>query len=304
MSYRIVHCRWESGERYVMLLEAETGMPSWYPTLFTTTQQRNAGKFVATMEAALGSIQLLLEHTEAKGIDLEERVLKREFLNTNEVDTLCDEAQRRRQTNRGKTKTVSVGQRNRSSARIQASVDSRCASDGLDEKRGWLVLKPNQPRYIRLLHEDVPIVRAGPIANGEHVLGQSRIIDTMPAKVGERLDRKPDFWIEVDDESMCNTGLAVGDLVAAVHATESEGTPDSGAIVVTRSRDEITIRRLRRIDEQRIRLQPETTNASQSGQIVDVERDEERIEGVMVGALISASKPTMDSEETENAGGI
>ena len=109
MGYRIVHCRWERGERYVMLVEAATGIPPWYPMLFVTTQLRNAGRSVATMEASLGAIQLLLEHTEAKGMNLEERVLKREFLARNEIDTLCDEAQRRRQTNRGTKKTVSVG---------------------------------------------------------------------------------------------------------------------------------------------------------------------------------------------------
>ena len=111
MGYRIRHCRWESGERYVMLVDTETGIPPWYPTLFITTQLRNAGRSVATMEAALGAIQFLLEHTEAQGMDLEERVLKREFLAMHEIDALCDEAVRRRKKNRGTGKTVSVGHR-------------------------------------------------------------------------------------------------------------------------------------------------------------------------------------------------
>ena len=111
MGYRIVHCRWESGERYCMLVDAETGLPPWYPMLFVTTQIRNTAKSVSMMEAALGAIQLLLEHTKSKGIDLEERVLRRSFLKIEEIDALCDQAQRSRKTGRRgeKNKTVSVG---------------------------------------------------------------------------------------------------------------------------------------------------------------------------------------------------
>ena len=109
MAYRIVHCRWESGERYCMLVEDETGLPPWYPMLFVTTQLRNAARSVATMEAALGAIQLLLEHTDAQGIDLEQRVLKREFLATHEIETLCDQAQLRRNAGHRDQRTVSVG---------------------------------------------------------------------------------------------------------------------------------------------------------------------------------------------------
>ena len=111
MAYRIVHCRWESGERYCMLVDAETELPPWYPMLYVTTQLRNRGKAVATMEAALGAIELLLEHTEAKNIDLEKRLLKREFLATHEMDALCDQAQRTKGTKkRAKgSNTVSVG---------------------------------------------------------------------------------------------------------------------------------------------------------------------------------------------------
>ena len=28
MAYRIRHCRWESGERYCMLVDAQTGIPA------------------------------------------------------------------------------------------------------------------------------------------------------------------------------------------------------------------------------------------------------------------------------------
>ena len=94
MAYRIVKCVWESGERYRMLVEAETGMPTWWPTLFITTQFRNTGKSVSTMEAALGAIQVLLSLAEGRGIDLEQRFVSRKLLERREVDDLCDFVQK------------------------------------------------------------------------------------------------------------------------------------------------------------------------------------------------------------------
>ena len=60
-----------------MLFDAETGMPTWWPTLFLTTQLRNTGKSVSTMETALRAIQILFSFVEGKGIKLEERFLTR-----------------------------------------------------------------------------------------------------------------------------------------------------------------------------------------------------------------------------------
>ena len=93
MAYRIVKSRWDTGEHYRILVDEETGLPPAWPALYITTQVRNPGWSVATMEAALGAIQVLLGYTEAHEIDLEERVLKRKFLAVHEVDALCDWAQ-------------------------------------------------------------------------------------------------------------------------------------------------------------------------------------------------------------------
>ena len=94
MRRRIVNCQWKSGERYVMLVEAETGQPLWWPMLYVTTQLRNAGQSVATMEAALRAIDVLLRYAHEYGIELEERILTRRFLAVYEVDALCDWTQR------------------------------------------------------------------------------------------------------------------------------------------------------------------------------------------------------------------
>ena len=76
-----------------MLVDAETGMPTWWPTLFVTTQLRITGKSVSTMETALRAIQILFSFVEGKGIKLEERFLTRWFLETHGIDDLCDFAQ-------------------------------------------------------------------------------------------------------------------------------------------------------------------------------------------------------------------
>ena len=125
-------------------------------------------------------------------------------------------------------------------------------------KKNWLTLRPRQARYIKLLQEDLPIVRAGPIGPGEHMLAEGRVIDRMAQTVAERFDPAPDCFIKLSDDSMRNAGLMAGDLVAVLASANIAMTGD---IVVARSEGEITLRRLRRINEG-------------------------RIEGIMVGALI------------------
>ena len=92
MAYRIVNCRWESGEHYRMLVNTTTGVPPYWPTLFISTQIRNTGRSVATMEAALDAIRVLFGFLDERRIDLEERVLQGEYFVTGEIDALCDQA--------------------------------------------------------------------------------------------------------------------------------------------------------------------------------------------------------------------
>ena len=87
-----------------MLVDRDTGLPAFWPTLFVTTQVRNKGQSVAAMEVALGAINVLLSFTEKRGIDLEERVLKREYLREHELDALRDWTQRVQGEGRGETK--------------------------------------------------------------------------------------------------------------------------------------------------------------------------------------------------------
>ena len=107
-TYRLVRCRWQTGERYCLLVDAETGLPPWWPTLFITTQLRTASKSVATMETALRSIQILLAYADEHGISLEDRVLAREHLALHEVHGLADWAQQSFDPSRPRNGRVSL----------------------------------------------------------------------------------------------------------------------------------------------------------------------------------------------------
>ncbi len=83
----------ESGERYCLLIDVDTGVPFFYPNLFITTQVRNASLSFASMESALSSISVLLKFCDEHQIDLVERLRSGTFLKLNEVDALADYCQ-------------------------------------------------------------------------------------------------------------------------------------------------------------------------------------------------------------------
>ena len=78
----------QDGERYPLLLDTH-GVPCWYPTLFVTTQLRNAAKAPNTITSVLSAIRLLLAWSQVDGVDLEARFAKREFLALYEIESLC-----------------------------------------------------------------------------------------------------------------------------------------------------------------------------------------------------------------------
>jgi integrase len=85
------------GERYPLLIGG-LGLPLWYPTLFTTTQVRNASKAPNTMAAVLSALRVLMAWAQSHGVDLESRLANRLFLNEQEVESLCRHAQTKAST--------------------------------------------------------------------------------------------------------------------------------------------------------------------------------------------------------------
>jgi integrase len=84
-----------SGERYCILVGKETGVPLFHPNLFVTTQIRNDSQSLSAMESALNGIQILLAFCEERGINLESRILRHEFLGAHELDAIRDTCQKR-----------------------------------------------------------------------------------------------------------------------------------------------------------------------------------------------------------------
>ena len=85
----------ETGERYCLVVDRAKGLPEYYPNLYLTTQIRNRSDAFSTMEAAAGGLVVLLRFLERRSIDLEQRLLAKNFFKPHELDDLRDFAQRK-----------------------------------------------------------------------------------------------------------------------------------------------------------------------------------------------------------------
>lgn len=112
--------------------------------------------------------------------------------------------------------------------------------------KGFIALDPGRARGIRLLGPNpqasgmvLPIlgrVAAGAPIGAAGELGEGLLVDARLFK------RTPDYLLRVQGQSMRDDGIFDGDLVAVQRAD----TADSGATVVARLGEEITIKRLKR----------------------------------------------------------
>ena len=165
------------------------------------------------------------------------------------------------------------------------------------EKKGWLALRKDQPRYIRLLHETLPVTATGAIGADEPLLAEGRVTAWIDRTVGEVFETAPDLFVTVGDSAMDGCGLLPGDRVAVCAGTDAR----TGDIVVVRTANTVALRRVVHIDAERIVLAAQRAHTEDAGEVRDVARDAVRIEGVMVGALIGR-RPAPD-EAPARAGG-
>ncbi|EMX9121241.1 site-specific integrase [Klebsiella aerogenes] len=77
-----------SGERYCIVLNKETGIPLYYPNLYLTTQFRNNGHALATIEARAVNICLFYRFLGKCSIDIETYILSGRFLSGGDLDRL------------------------------------------------------------------------------------------------------------------------------------------------------------------------------------------------------------------------
>ena len=156
------------------------------------------------------------------------------------------------------------------------------------QTKGWIELRPDAKRGIRLLDEDpdLPLVDLvdpiGEIAAGEPIVADARIVDRIPEAVAARFKPTPDYFLTVRGDSMELTGLNDGDVVAVRATPEAE----SNNVVVARFGDEVTLKRYVRIDARHVELRPESRNRKHKVRRIDLAKHILHIDGVAVGALI------------------
>jgi len=85
----------DSGERYCHVVDRNSGLPEYYPNLFMTTQVRNSNNAFSTVESAASSLVVLLRFLDRYNIEIEKRLLTRQFLQEHELDALRDFVQLR-----------------------------------------------------------------------------------------------------------------------------------------------------------------------------------------------------------------
>ena len=160
-------------------------------------------------------------------------------------------------------------------------------------RKGVIELAPGASRGIRVmsmrddLFGDVdmphPSMRAislplvGRVAAGSPILAQEHVLHNYgcdPAMFSSR----PDYLLQVRGLSMRDAGILDGDLLAVQRRKEA----NDGQIVVARLGDEVTVKRLRRIDGgvELIAENPDYPNI-----VVDRERTDFELEGIAVGLI-------------------
>jgi len=86
-AYRIETTVFESGERFPVLVDNESGSPLFDPTVFALSKYRNANEAVNTIEQVLRGVMILCLFADHRGINLGTRVRgEGRFLSIDEVD--------------------------------------------------------------------------------------------------------------------------------------------------------------------------------------------------------------------------
>jgi integrase len=88
MEYKVQRFAFESGERYALLTNAQTGIPLMHQNLYVTIHMRNKGRSINTMIACLGDLNLLEEICEYLGIQLEQRFAEGKLLTKPEMESI------------------------------------------------------------------------------------------------------------------------------------------------------------------------------------------------------------------------
>ena len=142
-------------------------------------------------------------------------------------------------------------------------------------------------RGLQLLREGAPVFdpdELPEVAAEDPIVGEER----EPARLHdvdsfmEQFETRPDYFVRLGEDSLDRAGLRTGDIVAV----QRQGEAGDGDLVVARTGLKIVVRHLRRIDEHRVDLQPDSTNAEHETIRIDAQSKDIEIIGVVVGAIV------------------
>lgn len=158
--------------------------------------------------------------------------------------------------------------------------------------KGWISVLTGIERGIRLLREGVPIldaahlpaVAAGTPTTVEECQNLPRLSDV--DSVMGQFEARPDYFVRIEGDTLDKAGFSSGDIVAVRRQPEAR----DGDIVVARIGEEATLKRFRRIDENRIELQPVSSNPGHSAITFDPGTVDAEIVGIVVGAIVGTPR--------------
>jgi repressor LexA len=149
-------------------------------------------------------------------------------------------------------------------------------------RKGYILLQGGTARGIRLCasaEEEIGLPLIGRVAAGQPMLAEEFREGTLP--VDPRLfSPGADYLLRVQGMSMRDAGVLDGDILAVRH--EAALTLQDGQMVVARVNGEVTVKRWKR-DGDQVWLLPENPEFLPIS--VDLQRDNLRIEGIVVGLL-------------------
>jgi len=122
--YSTKHIILSDGERYKLLVNANTGIPLYYPTLYITSQIRGGGQSVSTIQSFITSLKVLLKWLDHYSVNMEERFRRKEFLTLQEVESLRDFCKKPLKEHLPEKSNVIALKRNKEGARMAVSKPS------------------------------------------------------------------------------------------------------------------------------------------------------------------------------------
>ena len=152
-------------------------------------------------------------------------------------------------------------------------------------RKGWIEVRPDTQRGLRLLREGLPVFSIESIAAGEGVADDDHVEERMPQEVAKQFSPRPDYFLAVRDGGGNKWGVADQSLLAIA----TNAVPKDGDVVVVRLGEPPAPKLFKQTDERLVELCGDGGNNDSPPVVVDAQARDLRIEGVVVGALIGST---------------